>query len=140
MLAGPAGRPGCSPGLPESWSAATSVAGFWVSPPRTFEVDALSGDLEDGVYAGLVSFPPGAETFGATVSVGNNPTFGDVKEKRVEAYIHDFDADLYGRRIGVHVVAFLRPMERFDTVDELIRQTSDDVECARSFLNDLLET
>ncbi len=62
------------------------------------------------------SFPPGTETFGATVSVGNNPTFGDVKEKRVEAYIHDFDVDLYGRRIAFSV-AFLRPMERFDTVD-----------------------
>ena len=38
------------------------------------------------------------------------------------------------------MVAFLRPMERFDTVEELIRQTSDDVECARSFLRELLET
>ncbi|GAA1495075.1 riboflavin kinase [Paeniglutamicibacter kerguelensis] len=140
MLAGPAGPTGLLArfaGVVVGGNKRGRVLGF---PTANIQVDALSGDLEDGVYAGLVSFPPGAETFGATVSVGNNPTFGDVKEKRVEAYIHDFDADLYGRRIGVHVIAFLRPMERFDTVDELIRQTSDDVVCARSFLNDLLET
>ncbi|MFJ6415302.1 riboflavin kinase [Paeniglutamicibacter sp. NPDC091659] len=113
------------------------VLGF---PTANIEVDAVAGALEDGVYACLVSFPPGAETFGATVSVGNNPTFGDVKEQRVEAYVHDFEGDLYGKRIGVHVVAFLRPTERFDTVEELIRQTSDDVECARVVLRDLLET
>ncbi|MFF5792552.1 riboflavin kinase [Paeniglutamicibacter sp. NPDC012692] len=136
MLAAPAGVPTRFAGVVVGGNRRGRVLGF---PTANIEVDSLAGELEDGVYACLVSFPPTTETFGATVSVGNNPTFGDVTEKRVEAYIHDFDADLYGRRIGVHVVAFLRAMERFDTVEELIRQTSDDVECARSFLANLPE-
>ena len=37
------------------------------------------------------------------VSVGTNPTFSG-RERRVEAYILDFDADIYGERIAIDFV------------------------------------
>lgn len=88
----------------------------------------------DGVYACLVRFPPSTTAHGATVSIGDNPTFGDVAETRAEAYIHDLDADLYGRRIEVEVVQRLRDMERFDDLDALISGTADDVLRSRAVL------
>ena len=55
----------------------------------------------------------------AAISVGTNPTF-EVRQRRVEAYILDFDGDLYGDALGVEFVERLRGMERFDSVDALV--------------------
>ena len=66
----------------------------------------------------------------AAVSVGTNPTF-DGRERRVEAYVLDFDGDLYGERVGVDFVARLRGMVRFDRVEPLVAQMGRDVEQAR---------
>lgn len=91
----------------------------------------------DGVYSCWVRFPPDPRLYGATVSVGDNPTFGDVDGRQVEAHLHDFDGNLYGRRIEVLVAARLRPMRRFTTVQELIRHTREDVRRSRSVLGEV---
>lgn len=89
--------------------------------------------LEDGVYAACVRLPDG-RMFHASISVGNNPTFGDVYEQRVEAFVHAFDGDLYGQNIEVVLVARLRDMCKYDTVDELIEQTHRDIAVSEAIL------
>ncbi len=89
---------------------------------------------DDGVYACWVSFPPQADVYGATMSIGNNPTFDDVPDRRIEAHVHDLTAELYGRPIVVWVVEYLRGMTRFDNLDDLIRCTADDVRRSRAVL------
>jgi riboflavin kinase / FMN adenylyltransferase len=86
----------------------------------------------DGVYAGWLVQPrlaadaPDAR-LPAAVSIGTNPTF-DGTERRVEAYVLDrTDLDLYGERVGIELVARLRPTVRFDSVDALLVQMADDV-------------
>ena len=64
---------------------------------------------------------------------GTNPTF-EVRQRRVEAYVLDFDGDLYGREIGIEFVARLRGMERFDSVETLVAQMADDVSRTRAIL------
>ena len=94
----------------------------------------------DGVYAGRVLrlAPDGSEA-GATVlgvgavSVGTNPTF-DGQHRTVEAFILDFDADLYGDVLGVEFAHRLRGMKRFDSVAELIVQMRADVARARELV------
>jgi riboflavin kinase/FMN adenylyltransferase len=87
----------------------------------------------DGIYAGhLVR---GAELLPAAISVGSNPTFAG-RERRVEAFVLDFDGDLYGERVGLSFRARLRPMIRFDTVAELVSQMDDDVRRSRERLSD----
>lgn len=87
----------------------------------------------DGIYAGhLVR---GTELLPAAISVGSNPTFAG-RERRVEAFVLDFDADLYGERVGLSFHARLRPMVRFDTVAELVSQMDDDVRRTRELLSD----
>lgn len=107
----------------------------------TANVDvAAGGEIpDDGVYACWVSFPPAAEVFGATVSIGFNPTFDDVTDRRVEAFVHDLDANLYGSQITVRIVGLLREMVRFDSLEELIVNTADDVERSRALLSSAVE-
>ena len=85
----------------------------------------------DGVYACWVTVPPAATRHGATISIGDNPTFDDVTERRVEAFIHDFDGDLYGAEVEFTVHAWLRGMFRYESLDELIEKTAADVAASR---------
>jgi riboflavin kinase/FMN adenylyltransferase len=88
----------------------------------------------DGVYCGLIQLLQLGSLHGATISVGKNPTFGDVTTTRVEAYIHDFDALIYGQTVGLFIVRQLREMQLFGTIDELIAQTHRDVDASRQLL------
>jgi riboflavin kinase/FMN adenylyltransferase len=99
----------------------------------------------DGVYAGRLvrgigwaGAPKGevAEaSLPAAISVGTNPTFAGV-ERRVEAYVLDFDGDLYGEHAGVEFVSRIRAMERFDDIGDLVARMSLDVELTRELLGD----
>lgn len=88
----------------------------------------------DGVYSCLVWLAGEAASHGATASVGNNPTFDDVRERRVEIYIHDFDRTLYGQELKICLVTRLRDMRRFSGLDDLIGQTERDVAQSRAML------
>ncbi|QEA27164.1 hypothetical protein FGL91_00525 [Microbacterium sp. CBA3102] len=89
---------------------------------------------DDGIYAAWVRIDGAAHPWAASVSVGANPTFDGDRERRVEVHLHDADIDLYGRRVDVTLIALLRPMLRFDRVDDLIAQTAEDVVRCRSVL------
>lgn len=86
----------------------------------------------DGVYGARVIIDGTVRA--AAVSVGNNPTFDGVPEKQVEAYVLDFDSDLYGAEITVEFVRYLRGNVRFDGMPALIAQMADDVETVRGLL------
>ena len=88
----------------------------------------------DGVYAAYVRRGrSGGPALKGAVSVGTNPTFSG-RERRVEAYLLDFDADLYGERLALDFVARLREQRRYDGVQPLIDQIAKDVEDARAVL------
>jgi riboflavin kinase/FMN adenylyltransferase len=70
----------------------------------------------------------------AAVNVGVRPTFGADLHTLVEAFVLDFEGDLYGERLTVEFVARLRGEQRFDSVDELIEQMHHDVERTRELL------
>lgn len=86
-----------------------------------------------GVYAGSVRV--GGKEHLACTNVGVSPTFGGV-EDRVEAYILDFEEDLYGRTIDVKFSRRLRGEEKYAGVDELKRQMGKDVENTRHLIGD----
>ena len=85
----------------------------------------------DGIYAGWAVLR--GERLPAAISVGTNPTF-EGKERTVEAFILDFDEDIYGVELGVEFVERIRGMERFEQVQDLIDQMGRDVEKARRIL------
>ncbi len=90
-----------------------------------------------GIYAGWYERPSG-DRHRAAVSVGRRPTFyGDEGALLVEAYLLDFDGDLYGEDARLSFVRRLRDEAAFSSVDELVDQMHRDVADARRALDDL---
>ena len=81
----------------------------------------------DGIYAGTFRGPDAVDR-PAALSLGRRPTFyEDQPFSLLEAYVLDFDGDLYGAPAAVRFVARLRGEERFDSVDALVAQMTRDV-------------
>jgi riboflavin kinase/FMN adenylyltransferase len=78
-----------------------------------------------GVYACLADGRP------AAVSIGVRPTFKTGRGELIEAYILDFDGDLYGTELRLEFLERLRGERRFDTPEALIEQMHRDVERTR---------
>lgn len=87
----------------------------------------------DGIYAARLVRRGQREPLMAAVSIGTNPTFSG-RERRVEAYVLDFDADLYGERLALDFVAHLRGQVRYDSIEPLVAQMTEDVERTRQAL------
>ena len=100
-------------------------------PTANISADPRFAIPADGVYAGEVYWPDGQRV--AAISVGTNPTFAD-GQRSVEAFLLDFDGDLYGHQLRVEFGHFLRPMTRFDSVDQLVAQMAEDVARTRILL------
>ena len=79
----------------------------------------------DGVYAGWATVD--GERHRAAISVGANVTFDPEGEPRVEAYLLDFDRDIYGHRMELQFVERLRGMVAFPSVDALLVRMREDV-------------
>jgi riboflavin kinase/FMN adenylyltransferase len=67
----------------------------------------------------------------AAVNVGVRPMFTTGRGELIEAYLLDFDGDLYGSELRLEFLKRLRGEKRFVTVDALIEQMHRDVEQAR---------
>jgi riboflavin kinase/FMN adenylyltransferase len=87
----------------------------------------------DGVYAGTFVAEDEVER-PAAISVGTRPTFYEDGDVLVEAYVLDFDGDLYGQRVKVRFREWVRGQERFDSTGALIEQMNADVEATRRIL------
>ena len=85
-----------------------------------------------GVYATRTRLPDGRLLPGVA-NIGNNPTTGEV-ETRLEVWIFDFDEDLYGQVIETQLIAFLRPEEKFGSIDLMVEQIHRDEAQARAIL------
>jgi riboflavin kinase/FMN adenylyltransferase len=77
-----------------------------------------------GAYAGRARAPEG--DFVAALSVGYRPTFGGT-QLRVEAFLLDFEGDLYQKRLELRFLRYLHGDIRFPTTDELVEQLKRDV-------------
>jgi riboflavin kinase / FMN adenylyltransferase len=78
-----------------------------------------------GIYAGR------AAGHRAAVSIGTNPHYGG-SERRVEAFLLDFEDDLYGERLVVELWRRLRDERAFGSEEELVAQITRDVEATRA--------
>jgi len=85
-----------------------------------------------GVYAGRARV--GAQTFMAAIGVGYRPTFGGT-DLTVEAYLLDYEGDLYQQRVEVAFTARLRDELKFESPEALAEQMRRDVEETRRLLD-----
>ena len=88
----------------------------------------------NGIYATWVD--RGDERLASVTNVGIRPTFFTLASlPRVEAYILDFNQDIYREQIGVEFVEFFRPEIRYTSINDLIEQIHKDIEQAREVLS-----
>ena len=83
--------------------------------------------LPHGVYASALIVD--GKTYRALTNVGKCPTFG-VREAHAETFILDFDRDLYGRSVRIHLLSYLRAERSFSSPEELISQIKLDTDKA----------
>lgn len=85
----------------------------------------------NGVYYSRVS--AGGREYRGISNVGCKPTVNADGVIGVETYLYDFAGDLYGRDIVVELLAFRRPERKFDNVDALKRQLTEDIDAGRTY-------
>lgn len=78
-----------------------------------------------GIYAGAVG------DLRAAVSIGTNLHYGG-HERRIEAFLLDFEGDLYGRRLVVELWQRLRDERKFESERALVEQIARDVDATRA--------
>ena len=86
-----------------------------------------------GIYAVRVRIAGESEWRGGVANFGRTPTTG-LRDPLLEAFIFDFDGDIYGKMIEVALVAYQRPEAKFDSLDDMVEQMHRDKETARALL------
>ena len=84
-----------------------------------------------GVYVSRVLFD-GKSYFGIT-NIGVRPTV-DVDLLCAETHIFDFEGDLYGKRIRIEFLHFIREETKFEGIDALSRQVLADIETSKQYI------
>lgn len=90
----------------------------------------------NGIYACWAHV--GGQRLMAMTNIGIQPTFVG-QDLKVEAYLLDFEGDLYGQTIHLEFVEWVRPEERFDSIDALIAQIQRDVDYGRERLTAVVQ-
>lgn len=103
-------------------------------PTANMSIDGLH-QPKLGVYAVLVDVLEGPHkgSYQGAASLGIRPMFNGEKPN-LETYIFDFKGDIYGTRISVGLVDYLRPEMTFDGLDALIEQMDKDCDKSREIL------
>lgn len=106
-------------------------------PTANVPIDGLHAP-KFGVYAVLVDVLSGPHkgSYEGAASLGVKPTFG-ANLPCLETYLFDFDGDLYGSRLSVAFVEYLRPEEKYANLDDLVTQMHADCDAARQILGDI---
>jgi riboflavin kinase / FMN adenylyltransferase len=105
-------------------------------PTANIVPDAAFVTPGHGVYAAhartVADGGAAGPTYAAAVSIGVRPTFVTGRGELIEAYLLDFDGDLYASTLELAFRKRLRGEKRFESVDALVEQMARDVEAARA--------
>ncbi|HJT51415.1 MAG TPA: bifunctional riboflavin kinase/FAD synthetase [Nitrosospira sp.] len=106
-------------------------------PPLSgiFAVEVEVGAQGDGKCASLDA--PTLNTLRGVASLGVRPTVHEHGKPVLEAYLFDFDQEIYGRHLRVHFLHKLRNEEKYPDLETLTRQIGRDVDNAKSYFSSL---
>jgi riboflavin kinase / FMN adenylyltransferase len=116
------GRPPEVDGTVVAGDARGGTLGF---PTANLRVDPQLLVPAHGIYAGA------ADGKRAAISIGTNPHYGG-GERRIEAFLLDFEGDLYGQRLVLQLWRRLRDERAFASEEELVEQIASDVDETRA--------
>lgn len=92
-----------------------------------------------GVYVTKAYLPDSGEGYGAVTNIGVRPSVGGTDDVTVESHLLGFDGNLYGKRVRVDFLRFLRPEIKFDTLDGLKAQIAADGAAASAYFSQKAE-
>ncbi|MCE3010237.1 MAG: bifunctional riboflavin kinase/FAD synthetase [Proteobacteria bacterium] len=77
------------------------------------------------------------KVYPSITNIGTNRTFkeGDLQPIKIETHLLDFSADIYGKKLQVNFLKYLRPERKFNSFAELKAQIEKDVEQVRGALD-----
>jgi riboflavin kinase/FMN adenylyltransferase len=105
----------------------------WFEPPHQKKAETPGLDFQ-GTKLGTPA--QSGDKYFAAVNVGVRPTFTpDLPAPAIEAHLLDFTGDIYGHQLKLEFVEYLRPEEKFATVQSLVDQIRLDIELTREILS-----
>lgn len=124
------GSPWVADGVVESGERNGRKLGF---PTANLQLGELIHP-KHGVYAVRARIEGEAGWRAGVANFGRTPTTG-LRDPLLETHIFDFTGDIYGKRLEVQLVAYLRPEKKFDTLELMVEQMHADSAEARAILS-----
>lgn len=93
-------------------------------PTANIETDSQTA-IPAGVFACRAALDNGM-LYPGMMNVGYRPTVNLGKERRVEVHLFDFNGNLYGQKLRIEIVKFIRGEHRFNSLDALKEQLLQD--------------
>ena len=104
-------------------------------PTANIRLDDPEASLPaNGVYAAAIWLDGERAAWPCMLNQGMHPTVPDGKPT-IEANLLGYDGDLYGRRVRVEYLHFLRPERRFDDLNALREQLARDRRAVQAWLD-----
>lgn len=124
------------------WYSLTGIVSHGKERGRVLGFPTANLELEDlkvavpqyGVYAVRVLFK--GKVYGGMANIGRNPTFGDIPVARLETNIFGFNQKIYGEKITVEFISYVRNEMAFPSIDALISQLFEDSKRCKSEIAD----
>ncbi len=99
----------------------------------TANVHVISGQLpKTGVYA--TKLKVAGKSYGAVTNIGKRPSVDNEEYITVESFILDFDGNIYGEKVELDILKFLRPVHKFQSLEDVYEQVKKDVSEAKKYL------
>ena len=122
------GRPYRISGVVERGKHLGRTLGF---PTANLQVEPFKFLPKIGVYVASARLDS-ERIFRAVVNIGMQPSTGN-HQLAIEAYILDFDEDIYGKPLSLDLLTYLRPEQKFASLEDLVRQIGMDADTARHY-------
>ena len=105
-------------------------------PTANVEVGQYKFLPKSGVYVASARLSDG-RIFRSVMNIGTQPTTPGTHFLAIEAYLLDFDEDIYGQHLALDLLAFLRPEKKFASIEDLVRQIGMDADTAKNYNGNL---
>jgi riboflavin kinase/FMN adenylyltransferase len=105
-------------------------------PTANLDIDPEQALPAEGVYATWCYIDD--KTYQSVTNIGKRPTFGN-GQLTVEIYLLDYHGDLYEQELKIDIIQRLRSEKKFNTVEELKKQITKDIEQGRAIFKSKVE-
>ena len=101
-------------------------------PTANVQVEQYKFLPKGGVYVASARLSDG-RIYRSVVNIGTQPTTSGAHNLAVEAYLLDFNENIYGQHLVLDLLAFLRPEKKFASIEDLVRQIGMDADTAKNY-------